>query len=130
MTADRISYGFSCTPTKHTVSMLEALPIDSLWVGGHVASTNPTPEAMVELARLSALAERVRIGTAILPLPLYPPAIVAKQISQIDRRDSVTGGCRTCSLLVGTRNPSQQWANSLTKRVASSSISNGWRICS
>ena len=67
---DRISYGFSCAVTADVVAALEALPIDSLWVGGHVASNNPTPEAMIELGRLSALAERVRIGTAILPLPL------------------------------------------------------------
>jgi probable F420-dependent oxidoreductase len=67
------------------VSELEALPIDSLWVGGHIASRNPTSEAMVNLARLSAVAERVRIGTSILLLPLYPPAIVAKQIADLDR---------------------------------------------
>jgi probable F420-dependent oxidoreductase len=66
------------------VSELEALPIDSLWVGGHVASRNPSTEAMVNLARLSAVAERVRIGTSILLLPLYPPAIVAKQIADLD----------------------------------------------
>lgn len=40
---------------------------------------------MVQLARLSASAKRVRIGTSILLLPLYPPAIVAKQIADIDR---------------------------------------------
>jgi probable F420-dependent oxidoreductase len=67
------------------VSELEALPIDSLWVGGHIASRNPTTEAMMNLARLSAVAERVRIGTSILLLPLYPPAIVAKQIADLDR---------------------------------------------
>jgi probable F420-dependent oxidoreductase len=64
---------------------LEQLPIDSLWTGGHVASRNPSTEAMMSLARLSAVTERVKIGTSILLLPLYPPAIVAKQVADLDR---------------------------------------------
>jgi probable F420-dependent oxidoreductase len=40
---------------------------------------------MVQLARLSAATRRVRIGTSILLLPLYPPALVAKQIAELDR---------------------------------------------
>jgi probable F420-dependent oxidoreductase len=59
--------------------------LDSLWVGGHIASRNPSPEAMMGLARLAALTERVEIGTSILLLPLYPPALVAKQIADLDR---------------------------------------------
>jgi probable F420-dependent oxidoreductase len=62
--------------------------VDSLWVGGHVASRNPSPEAMMGLARLAALTERVKIGTSILLLPLYPPALVAKQIADLDRATS------------------------------------------
>jgi probable F420-dependent oxidoreductase len=64
---------------------LEAEALDSLWVGGHVASRNPSPEAMMGLAQLAALTERVTIGTSILLLPLYPPALVAKQIADLDR---------------------------------------------
>ena len=67
------------------IAELEDLPIDSLWVGGHVASRNPSPEAMMGLARLAALTERVKVGTSILLLPLYPPALVAKQIADLDR---------------------------------------------
>ena len=69
-------------------SALEELPIDSLWVGGHVASPNASPEALMGLGRLSAVTERVKIGTSILLLPLYPPAIVAKQIADLDRATS------------------------------------------
>jgi len=67
------------------VQELEALPIDSLWTGGHIASRNPSPEAMVGLVRLATLTERVTVGTSILLLPLYPPALVAKQIADLDR---------------------------------------------
>jgi probable F420-dependent oxidoreductase len=93
-----LAYGFSSVPDRRFVSMLEAMPIDSLWVGGHVASPNPTPEAMVQLARLAALTERVRIGTAILLLPLYAPAIVAKQVADLDR---ATDGRVTLGVGVG-----------------------------
>ena len=67
------------------VRELEARPIDSLWTGGHIASRNPSPEAMVGLVRLATLTERVAVGTSILLLPLYPPALVAKQIADLDR---------------------------------------------
>jgi len=67
------------------VRRLEASPIDSLWVGGHIASRNPSTEAMMSLARLATMTERVTIGTSILLIPLYPPALVAKQIADLDR---------------------------------------------
>jgi alkanesulfonate monooxygenase SsuD/methylene tetrahydromethanopterin reductase-like flavin-dependent oxidoreductase (luciferase family) len=63
---------------------MEELAPDSLWTGGHIASRNPSTEAMMSLARLSALTDQVKIGTAILLLPLYEPAIVAKQIADLD----------------------------------------------
>jgi probable F420-dependent oxidoreductase len=85
----QLSFGFTASPVREEVEALEALPIDSLWVGGHVASRNPSPEAMVKLAQLAVLTQRVRIGTSILLLPLYPPAIVAKQIADLD---VATGG--------------------------------------
>ena len=101
---DGLSFGFMGVTDRGSVAALEDLPIDSLWVGGHVASPNPTPEAMVELARLSAAAERVRIGTAILLLPLYPPAVVAKQVADLDR---VTGGRVTLGVGVGGEYPAE-----------------------
>lgn len=93
-----LSIGFVCDPTPSAVAELEAGGADSLWVGGHVASPNPTPEAMIQLARLAAVSERARIGTSILLLPLYAPAIVAKQIADLD---NVTGGRVTLGIGVG-----------------------------
>lgn len=83
---------------------LEARPIDSLWAGGHIASPNPSPEAMVGLARLATLTERVTVGTSILLLPLYPPALVAKQIADLDR---ATGGRVTLGIGVGGEYPQE-----------------------
>lgn len=95
---DRLKIGFVTGAGLEEVAALEALAIDSLWVGGHVSAPNPTPEAMVQLARLSALTRRVRIGTSILLLPLYPPAIVAKQAAELDR---ASGGRVTLGIGVG-----------------------------
>jgi probable F420-dependent oxidoreductase len=86
---DDIQLGIVGDGDASAIRELEARPIDSLWVGGHIASPNPSPEAMAGLARLAALTERVAIGTSILLLPLYPPALVAKQVADLDR---VTGG--------------------------------------
>src|SRR4051794_41307884 len=80
------------------------MPIDSLWVGGHVASPNPSPEGMVQLARLAALTERVWVGTAILLLPLYQPAIVAKQVADLD---VATGGRVVLGVGVGGEYPAE-----------------------
>ena len=83
---------------------LEAWAIDSLWVGGHVASPNPSPEVLTGLARLSAVTERVKIGTSILLLPLYSPAIVAKQIADLDR---ATGGRVILGIGIGGEYPQE-----------------------
>jgi probable F420-dependent oxidoreductase len=99
-----VAFGFVSTGERRAVERLEALPIDSLWAGGHVASPNPTPEAMMQLARLSALTERVRIGTSILLLPLYAPAIVAKQVADLDR---ATGGRVTLGVGIGGEYPQE-----------------------
>lgn len=95
---NELSFGFTASPVREEVEALEDLPIDSLWVGGHVASRNPSPEAMVKLAQLAVLTRRVRIGTSILLLPLYPPAIVAKQIADLDQ---TTGGRVSLGVGVG-----------------------------
>ena len=81
----RLEFGFSAPPAREEVRELEDLGASSLWVGGHVASANPSPEAMVWLARLIEQSERAIVGTAVLLLPLYPPGIVAKQLADLDR---------------------------------------------
>jgi len=103
-TSDGLSFGVMSGGADSDVEYLESLPIASLWVGGHVASPNPSPEAMVALAWLAARSTRVRVGTSILLLPLYPPAVVAKQIADLDR---ATGGRVTLGVGVGGEYPSE-----------------------
>lgn len=104
MTESEIQIGLVGMDRRSRITELEAMPIDSLWIGGHVASRNPSPEAMQGLARLVALTERVRVGTSILLLPLYPPALVAKQIADLDR---VSGGRVTLGVGVGGEYPQE-----------------------
>ena len=82
---DRPSIGIVAPADRDGVRRLEDVGVGSLWVGGHVASPNPSPEAIVWLARLVEQSRAAIVGTAALLLPLYPPAIVAKQLADLDR---------------------------------------------
>jgi probable F420-dependent oxidoreductase len=99
-----LQIGFSAGADAARLAELEAAGVDSFWSGGHVASRNPSSEAMVGLARLSALAERAKVGTSILLLPLYQPAIVAKQIADLD---NATGGRVILGVGVGGEYPQE-----------------------
>jgi alkanesulfonate monooxygenase SsuD/methylene tetrahydromethanopterin reductase-like flavin-dependent oxidoreductase (luciferase family) len=84
---------------------LQAAGARSLWVGGHIASRNPSPEALSWLARLcEQVDDATLVGTAVLLLPLYPPAIVAKMIADLD---NVTGGRIALGVGVGGEYPAE-----------------------
>ena len=97
---DRITLGAAALPEpdRQWLAAVERLPIDSIWQGGHVLPPSPTGEAITRLALLTAWTERVRVGTAILLLPLYPPVIVAKQLADLDAR---SGGRVSAGVGVG-----------------------------
>ncbi len=84
MNESSLEIGVVATGNRESIESLEQLAVDSLWVGGHVAAPNPSPEAMMGLSRLAALTERVKVGSSILLLPLYQPAIIAKQLADLD----------------------------------------------
>jgi len=103
-TDDDLAIGFVAGGDLKRVAQLEELSIDSLWTGGHVAAVNPSTEALTSLGRLSAATERVEVGTSILLLPLYAPAIVAKQIADLD---NATGGRVVLGVGVGGEYPQE-----------------------
>jgi probable F420-dependent oxidoreductase len=86
--ADRIVFGAAAIPEpeREWLAAAERLPIESIWQGGHVLPPSATGEAITRLALLTAWTERVRVGTAVLLLPLYHPVIVAKQLADLDAR--------------------------------------------
>jgi probable F420-dependent oxidoreductase len=71
-------------PERAWLAAAERLPIESVWQGGHLLPRQPTGEAITRLALMTAWTERVRVGTAILLLPLYHPVVVAKQLADLD----------------------------------------------
>ena len=88
MAGDRIIFGAAAIPEpdRDWLAAAERLPIESVWQGGHILPPSPTGEAITRLALMTAWTERVRVGTAILLLPLYHPVIVAKQLADLDSR--------------------------------------------
>ncbi len=97
---DRIRFGAAALPEPERawLAAAEQLPIESLWQGGHILPARPTGEAITRLSLLTAWTERVRVGTAILLLPLYHPVIVAKQLADLD---AWSGGRVSVGLGVG-----------------------------
>ena len=106
MPADRIVFGAAAIPEPEPrwLAAVEETPIESIWQGGHVLSPRATGEAITRLALLTAWTERVRVGTAILLLPLYHPVVVAKQVADLDAR---SGGRVTLGVGVGGEFPAE-----------------------
>ena len=90
--------GFVAPTDGAMVRRLEEAGVRSFWVGGHVASVNPSPEPVVWLARLVEQAPAATVGTATLVLPLYPPALLAKQVADLD---NASGGRVVLGIGVG-----------------------------
>lgn len=85
-------------PDRRWLAAVERLPVDAVWQGGHVLPPSASGEAITRLALMSAWTERVRVGTAVLVLPLYHPVVVAKQLADLDAR---TGGRVSVGVGVG-----------------------------
>ena len=83
---DHISFGVAALPEpdRAWLAAAERLPISSVWQGGHVLPRQRSGEAVTRLALMAAWTERVRVGTAILLLPLYHPVVLAKQLIDLD----------------------------------------------
>src|SRR5206468_3719735 len=102
MSSTELTVGFVAPDDRGAVRAFEDAGAASLWVGGHVASPHGSPEAIVWLARLVEQTEDVRVGTATLLLPLYPPGIAAKQLADLDR---ASGGRLVIGVGVGGEYP-------------------------
>jgi alkanesulfonate monooxygenase SsuD/methylene tetrahydromethanopterin reductase-like flavin-dependent oxidoreductase (luciferase family) len=103
---DRIVFGAAALPEPERgwLAAVERLPIESVWQGGHILPPSPTGEAITRLALMTAWTERVRVGTAILVLPLYHPVVVAKQLLDLDAQ---SGGRVSVGIGVGGEFPKE-----------------------
>lgn len=100
MKADRITFGAAAIPEpdRDWLAAVEELPVESVWQGGHLLPPSATGEAVTRLSLLTAWTERVRVGTAVLLLPLYHPVVLAKQLADLDAR---SGGRVSAGIGVG-----------------------------
>ncbi|MDX6745119.1 LLM class flavin-dependent oxidoreductase [Actinocorallia sp. A-T 12471] len=106
MADDRVALGAAAIPEpdRDWLAAVERLPISSVWQGGHVLPPSATGEAMTRLALMTAWTERVRVGTAVLMLPLYHPVLAAKQLADLDSR---SGGRVVAGVGVGGEFPQE-----------------------
>lgn len=86
----------------------ERLGYDAVWGNDHITAApyvrtrfSDAPnfyEVLITLATVGAVTERVRLGTAVLVLPLRDPVLLAKQIATLDQ---LTGGRAVLAVGVG-----------------------------
>jgi probable F420-dependent oxidoreductase len=84
----------------------EEAGFESIWVGDHIAlppdapddAYDPRLEALVALAHLAAVTERVKLGAGVIILPQRQPVLLAKQLTSID---VLSGGRLIVGLGVG-----------------------------
>jgi probable F420-dependent oxidoreductase len=62
---------------------------DDSWEEPFEASFREVAEPVVTLAYLAAHTDRIRLGTSVLILPFYSPAVLGRQLIQLDR---ISGG--------------------------------------
>lgn len=66
-------------------SLAERSGFAYLSCGEHIDFHSPSFNAMVALAAAAAVTSRVRVVTSVTLLPLYPPALLAKMATTLDR---------------------------------------------
>jgi probable F420-dependent oxidoreductase len=67
----------------------EAAGFDSVWLGEHHNNRTLYPAPLIGLAAIAGRTRTVRLGTAVLLLPLYHPLAVAEEAAMVDM---ISGG--------------------------------------
>jgi len=69
---------------RQTIELLDRLEYDSIWVGDHLAFTQPILDPFVQLAHAAAYSDRITVATGVYLLPMRHPALAAKQAASLD----------------------------------------------
>jgi probable F420-dependent oxidoreductase len=81
---------------------IEAVGLDSIWVGDHVSFYIPILESLTTLAFVAGVTERVRLCTGVYLMPLRNPTLTAKMTSTLDL---LSGGRLSLGVGVGGEFP-------------------------
>ncbi len=102
---DRLQFGINLYPHQwREVPRIEELGYDSAWTSEHIFFYFPTFDALTTLAAAAALTSSIRLGTAVLLLPLRPAALAAKEITSVD---IISGGRLTLGIGIGGEYPKE-----------------------
>ena len=100
-----LQFGVNLYPQQwRDAARIEELGSDSVWTSEHIFFYFPTFDALTMLAAIAALTSRIRLGTAVLLLPLRPAALAAKEITSVD---VISGGRLTLGIGVGGEYPKE-----------------------
>lgn len=83
---------------------LEELGYDSVWTGEHIFFYVPTFDAFTVMAAIAARTRRITVGSAVVLLPLRPPALTAKEAASVD---IISGGRLVLGIGVGGEYPKE-----------------------
>jgi probable F420-dependent oxidoreductase len=64
--------------------LAEELGYDSVWRGDHLSFAIPIMDPLVQMTMVTAMSDKLTVGTAVYLLPLRHPGPVAKQVSTLD----------------------------------------------
>jgi len=100
-----LQFGVNLFPQQwQDVARIEELGYDSAWTSEHIFFYFPTFDALTSLAAMAARTSRIRLGTAVLLLPLRPAALAAKEIASVD---VISGGRVILGVGVGGEYPKE-----------------------
>jgi len=98
---EKMEFGISLRllhEAKDEARTAEALGYDYLLSGEHVSFHGPVSNTIVSLAAAAGATERIKLMSGIVLVPLYPPALLAKQVAMLD---VVSGGRYSFGVGVG-----------------------------
>ncbi len=105
MASQQLQFGINLFPHQwEEVTRMEELGYDSVWTSEHIFFYFPTFDALTSLAAMAARTTRVRLGTAVLLLPLRPAALAAKEVASVD---IISGGRVILGVGVGGEYPKE-----------------------
>src|SRR3990172_4766580 len=100
-----LQFGINLYPHQwRGAARIAGLGYDSVWTSEQVFFYFPPFDALTPLAAVAALTSRIRLGTAVLLLPLRPAALAAKEITSVD---VISGGRLTLGIGVGGEYPKE-----------------------